>query len=96
MAAALEEGQHKKSWLPLDERFCGHCTTGEVETEVHFLLKCDKYRDVRTEYFQRFNLLTPDFFMLDENNKLCILLGEGHAAQLAAQCVTACYRIRDT
>ncbi len=92
----MEKGRHKKSWLPPEERVCGHCTTGEVETEMHFLLKCDKYRYVRVEYFQRFNLLIPDFSMPDENNELCILLREGHAAQLAAQYVTACHRIKDT
>ncbi len=85
---AIETGRHKKSWLPPEERVCSHWTAGEVETEMHFLLKCDKYGDVRTEYLQRFDSLMRDFSVLHENNKLRILLGEGG--------VTACHRMRET
>ncbi len=45
---AIENGPHKKSWLPPEERVCGHCMIGEVETEMVFLLKCEKYLNVRT------------------------------------------------
>ena len=39
---AIEKGRHKKCWLPKEQRICGNCTTGEVKTEMHFLLHCEK------------------------------------------------------
>ena len=93
---AIEKGRHKKSWLPTEQRVCGHCTTGEVETEMHFLLKCDKYNHITVEYFQKFDLLIPDFTKLEDCEKQKILLGEGHAAHLAAQYVIVCHKLRDT
>ena len=40
---AIEKGRHRKTWLPVEERLCNHCTTTEPETELHFLTKCKKY-----------------------------------------------------
>ena len=37
------------------------CMTGEVETEVHFLLKCDKNNKIREECYKDFNLIIPNF-----------------------------------
>ena len=36
---AIEQGRHKKSWQTKENRTYGNCSTGEVETEMHFLLK---------------------------------------------------------
>ena len=36
---SIEKGRHKKTWLPKEEHLCGHCITGEVETEMHFFLR---------------------------------------------------------
>lgn len=63
---------------------------------MHFLLKCDKYNNIRAEYFKKFDLLIPNFTKLDDNKKQQILLGEKHAANLAAQYVTACHKLRDS
>ena len=29
---AIEKGRHRKTWLPVEERLCNHCTTAEPET----------------------------------------------------------------
>ena len=39
---AIEKGRHRKTWLPVEERLCNHCTTAESETELHFLTKMFK------------------------------------------------------
>ena len=33
---AIEKGRHRKTWLPVEERLCNHCTTAEHEMELHF------------------------------------------------------------
>lgn len=55
---------------------------GEVETEMHFLLHCKTFDNIRNIYFNKFNSLVPDFKELSELSKFTILLGEGDRANL--------------
>ena len=40
----------KKTWFPKDQKIHGHCTTGEVETELHFLLYCPQCEQPTKRY----------------------------------------------
>ena len=93
---AIEIGRYKKSWQPKENRACGHCWTGEVETEMHFLLKCETFNHIRNIYFNKFNSVISHFQELDELSLLRILLGEGDRAYLAAQYISACHNLRDS
>ena len=58
---AGETGKHQKTWLPKKERICGHCQTGKVETEEHFLLHCHKHKGIRELSFPGFKEYHPNF-----------------------------------
>ena len=92
---AVEKGRYKQAWLPREQRLCGHCTTGEVETEMHFLLYCPKFEQIRKGYFLQFSNKIANFSSLKDCDKLAQLLGEGLAAPLAAKYVAACHDMRD-
>ena len=49
-----ERGRHKK--IPRENRFCILCQNMEVEDEVHFILKCPFYEDLRNPLLQLANL----------------------------------------
>ena len=66
---AIETGRHRRSWLPVDDRLCQHCSLREVETELHFTTKCDKYREIREIYFAKFNNFCPRFNELPDDGK---------------------------
>jgi len=91
---AIETGRHKKLWQPKENRTCDHCLTGEVETEMHFLLKCEAFKDTRDLYFNKFNYIIPNFIDLDDISKLNFLLGEGDKTYLAAQYIQTCHNLR--
>ena len=44
----IEKGRHKK--IPRIERICKLCDKGEVESEQHFLLNCDKYHTLKRQH----------------------------------------------
>ena len=44
----IEKGRHKR--IPRTERICRLCDKGLVETEDHFLLKCEKYDLIKRQY----------------------------------------------
>ena len=44
----IERGRHRR--IPRTERICRLCDKGLVETEEHFLMKCDKYDLLKRQY----------------------------------------------
>jgi hypothetical protein len=73
---AIEKGRHRKTWLPVEERLCNHCTTAEPETELHFLTKCQKYKTIRV-ISPNFETLVQGFKDLSDEDKPPVLLGGG-------------------
>lgn len=70
------------------------------ETELHFLIECEKYKDIREKYFSKFEscIASPiDLRKIPEEAKLSVLLGERtESCRLAALYVTACHNRRDS
>ena len=52
----IETGRHKN--LSLDKRLCKHCDSQDVEDEIHFLFRCNKYAQIRDEMMQKFPEIT--------------------------------------
>ena len=50
---AVQKGRHNNIFRP--NRICPVCSTGSVENEDHFLLKCTAYRQLREEFFPENN-----------------------------------------
>ena len=44
----IESGRHRK--IDRNERFCKQCAVGAIETEIHFLLECNKYDALRNKH----------------------------------------------
>ena len=47
----IETGRYRG--ITREQRFCPICNTGEVENELHFILKCPVLHDIRKTYIQR-------------------------------------------
>jgi hypothetical protein len=50
-----ETGRWKRPKEAWEERVCVFCTSGKVETEKHFILECEAFKDSRDNYI---NILT--------------------------------------
>ena len=54
----IETGRYTKpKKTPVDERICRFCTTGEIEDEIHLIMKCPYYLNLRNETFGQLNLI---------------------------------------
>ena len=62
----IEAGRHTKPKTPLELRLCTKCTSGVVETELHFLLECDNYNHLRGDFFKVIKHIDPS--ILQGNN----------------------------
>jgi hypothetical protein len=46
----IEIGRYQGT--PAHIRFCSKCNLGKVDDELHFLFKCNKFKDERTQFLQ--------------------------------------------
>ena len=66
----LETGRYER--LAVNNRICPLCNR-EVENEVHVLLKCPQYTDIRQTLFDKAREINNGFPMLNDENKLIFL-----------------------
>ena len=60
--------------LKLEERVCSICSSGEVEDEYHFLLKCNIFAAVRVDYINNIMRKNADFINLTLEQKIAFLI----------------------
>ena len=48
----IEVGRHSRPYIPRHQRFSLYCDTGQIDDEIHFLLKCHFYSAGRFSLFQ--------------------------------------------
>lgn len=52
----IEAGRHHKPRpIPIEERLCTKCNTGDIEDEYHFLMTCPAFQTIRTNFWDRIN-----------------------------------------
>ena len=68
-----EKGRHVK--INKNERFCPFCPS-QIETEMHFLLNCKTFTDLRRDLLTKIIHKTPTFNFLSEEEKFIHLLNE--------------------
>ena len=51
---AIETGRYTVSKTPLHDRTCQFCTVNVLEDEMHFLLHCEFYTDIRFKLFYHY------------------------------------------
>ena len=93
---AVQPLHNSRTWLPVEERLCNHCTTAEPETELHFLTK--RYKNIKQLVsFPKFEPLIQAFKDLSDESRLPVLLVEdAESCELAAHYIAACHKLRNS
>lgn len=68
----IEVGRYVK--IDRNERYCNKCTSGEIEDEIHFLIKCHKYHQQRFTLFEFIGKEIINFTYLNDEQKFNYLL----------------------
>jgi hypothetical protein len=71
---AVETGRYSRPQIPLNERLCKFCNTNSVENEIHLLMLCPLYSDIRYELFQKALEFINNFNMMNVENKFIELM----------------------
>ena len=82
----IETGRYEN--LAVSQRLCHVCNT--VEDELHVILKCSLYNDLRALLFSRADLILPNFNDLDDSAKLSFLFSN---PEMIRVCAKTCFKI---
>ena len=65
----VETGRWCRPVKPLDQRICTYCNQNKIENEVHFIIECDIYDDLRVELFSKYAEFNTDFTDFNANDR---------------------------
>ena len=68
----VETGRYRNT--PLQQRTCKICDSNQVEDEVHFLINCPAYTDIRANMITKARETDEQFIFLDEKEQAYYLL----------------------
>ena len=72
----VETGRYNKPPIPLSQRLCPFCHH-DIEDEVHFLVNCELYSDLRSILFDKALLINPAFYAMSSFEQFIFLLQTG-------------------
>ena len=70
----IETGRHSRPRLPVEQRLCQRCNLQSVEDEIHFMIVCPYYEDLRIKH------CIPTYFTNNECGFIEIMCEDGPAA----------------
>ena len=83
---AIEQGRY--SGTPVEKRLCELCNNGEVESEMHLIMSCPMYVNIRFELFNEACLVDANFLSLNVDEKFIFLMARPEMCKAAAK---ACF-----
>ena len=62
--------------IPIEYRFCIFCEDNVIESELHFLLHCSHYNEIRFEFYNKVREIDFYFDILDDEDKIRKLMSD--------------------
>ena len=88
----IETGRYQS--LNVEDRTCFNCLT-EVEDEIHVLIECPLYQDIRNELFIKIDGVNPDFSRYDNITKFNYIMSNDSKVKYSAKaCSDILYKRR--
>ena len=70
----IELGRYTRPKTPAENRICRCCEDNVVEDEIHFLLTCKRYSDIRSEMLDTAQSVIPHILSQNLDDKFVSLL----------------------
>ena len=88
----IESGRHMK--LPKNERMCPVCSEG-IEDEVHFLVNCNFYEEIRKPLLDMCVELKPNFDFYSDEEKFVFIMTTPHLMGSVSKFIYSAFNERD-
>ena len=71
---AIETGRYTKPKVPLNQRTCTYCKNNCIEDEMHFLLSCNFYSDLRFLLSEKAYQIFNEYYDMDLRDRFIFLM----------------------
>ena len=88
----IEKGRHEK--IERNQRFCPFCPKS-IEDEIHFVLECKCFSNLRAEFIDKISQENPTFNHLPRAQKFVVLMTDINIAPSTAQYIHRTLDIRN-
>ncbi len=78
----IETGRYEGK--ALEERICQCCDSNNIEDEMHFLIKCNAFKEERKILYAKVTQCVPDFNQLHDEDKFLVLMSNDDICKLTA------------
>ena len=89
----IETGRYARPKLPVEQRTCFRCIE-TIEDELHFLIDCPFYDEIRRNLFRKAQLCNRDFILYDSTAKMIFLLNNINMQPILASTLFDMFRRR--
>ena len=77
----------REGYIPVAERLCPCCNM-ETEDEVHVIIRCGQYKNIRQDLFNKVLCIFPHFTLLNDFEKYKLIMTEPSLVKCSAK---ACF-----
>ena len=70
----IETGRYTVPVTPINEHICKYCQSNEIDDEIHFLVRCNKFSIKRNCFFGKVGSISPNFEKLNDEEKVASML----------------------
>ena len=91
---SIETGRFARPKVPLNERICNLCSSNTVEDEVHFLLKCSLYSDLRRPLLLKAQGCNTDFPLLSLKEQFIFIMNHVKMQRVLTSTLSTMFRRR--
>ena len=92
----IEEGRKQRPRINRADRLCLFCS--KLEDEIHFLIYCKRYKEERTEMYEKIEKFFPNFRrIIDSKSKFIFLMSQENidTTKIIATYIHRWYQIRE-
>ena len=90
----VETGRYERPKLELNQRFCPSCNDrAATKDEIHLIFQCVSYNEMRAIWFNKL-ILPENFPMLENTEKLKIVLNKTENVKLTGQFILDAFNYR--
>lgn len=90
----IETGRYSKPKVPLNERICKLCSKNVLEDEMHFLLVCEFYSDLRRALLLKAQSCNTDFSTLSLQDKFIFIMNYVNMQHILSSTLLQMFRRR--
>ena len=96
LALTIETGRYTRPKTPVENRICNYCEKRNVENEVHFLISCEYYSDLRYKLMRSATSMQPQFANYSDTMKYQFILQQPQLQHELAKLCQYMYRRRQS